>query len=167
MTFEPKIDYESIDLKVEPIKSVIERNIEILKNNPDIGGYLYTDGYNMWAFEKEVSQKRADELGVTLMTDTPFLFATWKEKNITKQHTEGKLMTFERTFDAVVNGREYPDLNVALTYGGGDEWQIEITDRVPLQDIDALITAAQNHFDFYELEREYVEQLDDEREWFG
>jgi hypothetical protein len=29
-----------------------------------------------------------------------------------------------------------------------------------------LITAAQNHFDFYELEREYVEQLDDEREWF-
>jgi hypothetical protein len=75
-------------------------------------------------------------------------------------------MTFERTFDAVVNGREYPDLNVALTYEGGDEWQIEITDRVPLQDIDALITAAQNHFDFYELEREYVEQLDDEREWF-
>jgi hypothetical protein len=67
MTFEPKIDYESIDLKVEPIKSVIERNIEVLKNNPDIGGYLYTDGYNMWAFEKEVSQKRADELGVTLI----------------------------------------------------------------------------------------------------
>ncbi len=75
-------------------------------------------------------------------------------------------MTFERTFDAVVNGREYPDVNVILTYEGSDEWQIEVTDRVPMQDIDALITAAQNHFDFYELEREYVERLDEEREWF-
>jgi hypothetical protein len=67
MKYKPQIDYDSIDLKVEPIKSVIDRNIELLKNNLDMGGYLYTDGYNMWAFEKEVSQKRADELGLTLI----------------------------------------------------------------------------------------------------
>lgn len=67
MKYKPQIDYDFIDLKVEPIKSVIDRNIKLLKNNLDLGGYLYTDGYNMWAFEKEVSQKRADELGLTLI----------------------------------------------------------------------------------------------------
>lgn len=67
MKLKPQIDYDLIDLKVEPMKSIIDRNIELLKNDLDIGGYLYTDGYNMWAFEKEVSQKRADELGVTLI----------------------------------------------------------------------------------------------------
>jgi hypothetical protein len=71
MKYKPHIDYDSIDLKVEPIKSVIDRNIKLLKNNLDLGGHLYTDGYNMWAFEKEVSQKRADELGLTLI---------WKRK---------------------------------------------------------------------------------------
>jgi hypothetical protein len=71
MKYKPQIDYDSIDLKVEPIKSVIDRNIELLKNNLDMGGYLYTDGYNMWAFEKEVSQKRADELGLTLIWKRP------------------------------------------------------------------------------------------------
>jgi hypothetical protein len=71
MSDKPQIDYDSIDLKVEPIKSVIDRNIKLLKNNLDLGGYLYTDGYNMWAFEKEVSQKRADELGLTLIWKRP------------------------------------------------------------------------------------------------
>jgi len=71
MKYKPQIDYDSIDLKVEPIKSVIDRNIKLLKNNLDLGGHLYTDGYNMWAFEKEVSQKRADELGLTLIWKRP------------------------------------------------------------------------------------------------
>ena len=71
MKLKPQIDYDLIDLKVEPMKSIIDRNIELLKNDLNIGGYLYTDGYNMWAFEKEVSEKRADELGITLIWKRP------------------------------------------------------------------------------------------------
>ena len=64
--YSPKQDYSNAP-EIEPVQKVIERNIAAIKSNKELGNCLYTDGYNFWGFEKKVSQKRADELGVNLI----------------------------------------------------------------------------------------------------